>query len=128
MLNLENHQALWRPDRARWRFAPDRSGRILRLLGPNGAGKSTLMSLIAGLRPTDVGTLTLDGVALNSSNAAGRLALGLVPQNIALYQELSAIRTSAFSGQLYGLRGALLKERVEEALVAVQLTDRRKTR
>lgn len=102
------------------------SGEFFGLLGPNGAGKSTLMSLIAGLRPADAGTLALDGVALNADNSASRLALGLVPQNIALYQELSAEQNLRIFGQLFGLRGAGLRERVEEGLAAVQLIDRRK--
>ena len=101
-------------------------GEFFGLLGPNGAGKSTLMSLIAGLRSPDAGTLTLDGAALSSADAAGRRALGLVPQHIALYQELSADQNLRTFGQLYGLRGALLRERIEEALDAVQLADRRK--
>ena len=103
-----------------------KAGEFFGLLGPNGAGKSTLMSLVCGLRPPDAGTLSLDGVALSMSDSTGRLALGLVPQHIALYQELSADQNLRIFGQLYGLRGALLRERVEEALVAVQLAERRK--
>ena len=103
-----------------------KTGEFFGLLGPNGAGKSTLMSLVAGLRAADAGTVTLDGAALTTSDAVGRLALGLVPQSIALYQELSAEQNLRIFGQLYGLRGAGLNERVDEALTAVQLTDRRK--
>ena len=103
-----------------------KAGEFFGLLGPNGAGKSTLMSLVCGLRPPDAGTLSLDGVALSMSDFTGRLALGLVPQHIALYQELSADQNLRIFGQLYGLRGSLLRERVEEALVAVQLAERRK--
>ena len=103
-----------------------KAGEFFGLLGPNGAGKSTLMSLVCGLRPPDEGTLSLDGVALSMADATGRLALGLVPQHIALYQELSADQNLRIFGQLYGLRGSLLRERVEEALVAVQLVERRK--
>jgi ABC-2 type transport system ATP-binding protein len=102
------------------------AGEFFGLLGPNGAGKSTLMSLVAGLRAPDTGSLTLDGVALTTDNSGARLALGLVPQHIALYQELSPDQNLRIFGELYGLRGALLKERVEEALAAVQLIDRRK--
>lgn len=101
-------------------------GEFFGLLGPNGAGKSTLMSLITGLRAPDAGAMDLDGVALTAADASARLALGLVPQHIALYQELSPDQNLRIFGQLYGLRGALLKERVEEALAAVQLLDRRK--
>jgi ABC-2 type transport system ATP-binding protein len=84
------------------------------------------MSLVAGLRAADAGTLTLDGVALTGSDAVGRIALGLVPQHLALYQELSAEQNLRIFGQLYGLRGAMLRERVSEALAAVQLDERRR--
>jgi ABC-2 type transport system ATP-binding protein len=103
-----------------------KAGEFFGLLGPNGAGKSTLMSLIAGLRAANSGALTLDGTALTTTNPAGRLALGLVPQHIALYQELSADQNLRIFGQLYGLGGATLRERIDEALDAVQLTERRK--
>jgi ABC-2 type transport system ATP-binding protein len=100
-------------------------GEFFGLLGPNGAGKSTLMSLIAGLRAAEGGSITLGGVPLTPTATAGRVSLGLVPQHIALYQELSAAQNLRIFGQLYGLRGTVLRERVEEALVAVQLADRR---
>lgn len=99
-------------------------GEFFGLLGPNGAGKSTLMSLVAGLRAADTGVLTLDGVAIVPADPSTRVALGLVPQHIALYPELSAIQNLRIFGQLYGLHGAVLRERVAEALAAVQLTDR----
>jgi ABC-2 type transport system ATP-binding protein len=99
-------------------------GEFFGLLGPNGAGKSTFMSLVAGLRPLDAGTLTIAGESVAGSSAA-RGALGLVPQHIALYRDLSAERNLRIFGELYGLRGALLKERVDHALEAVQLADRR---
>src|SRR6188472_1568705 len=74
-------------------------GEFFGLLGPNGAGKSTLMSLVAGLRAPDTGTLTLDGTPLSPANAAARCALGLVPQSIALYEELSAEQNLRIFGQ-----------------------------
>jgi len=101
-------------------------GEFFGLLGPNGAGKSTLMSLVAGLRPVDTGVLTLDGVAITTTDPSTRASLGLVPQHVALYPELSAVQNLRIFGELYGMHGALLRERVEEALVAVQLADRRK--
>jgi ABC-2 type transport system ATP-binding protein len=101
-------------------------GELFGLLGPNGAGKSTLMSLVAGLRTPEAGTITLDGTPLSAANAAARCALGLVPQSIALYEELSAEQNLKIFGQLYGLRGAELRARVDEALAAVQLADRRR--
>ncbi len=101
-------------------------GEFFALLGPNGAGKSTLMSLVAGLRPVDGGVLTLDGVAITTADPSTRVALGLVPQHLALYPELNAEQNLRIFGELYGLRGPLLRDRIEEALAAVQLTDRRK--
>jgi ABC-2 type transport system ATP-binding protein len=100
-------------------------GEFFGLLGPNGAGKSTLMSLLAGLRSADAGKLQLDGAPLSTTDAKARLAMGLVPQSIALYEDLSAEENLRIFGKLYGLRGTLLRERVDEALEAVQLTDRR---
>lgn len=101
-------------------------GEFFGLLGPNGAGKSTLMSLVAGLRAPDAGTLTLNGQPLSAANAAARTGLGLVPQHIALYEELSADQNLRIFGELYGLRGADLRSRIDAALEAVQLTDRRR--
>ena len=102
------------------------AGEFFGLLGPNGAGKSTLMSLVAGLRAPDAGTLTLDGAPLTARDSATRVALGLVPQNIALYDDLNAEQNLKIFGELYGLRGADLRTRIAEALEAVQLTDRRR--
>jgi ABC-2 type transport system ATP-binding protein len=100
-------------------------GEFFGLLGPNGAGKSTLMSLAAGLRAPDTGTLTLDGVVIMPADPATRTAMGLVPQSIALFQELSAEENLHTFGRLYGLRGAVLRERIDEALTSVGLADRR---
>ncbi|MBC7369038.1 MAG: ABC transporter ATP-binding protein [Undibacterium sp.] len=101
-------------------------GEFFGLLGPNGAGKSTTMSLIAGLRAPDTGTLTLDGQPLNAGSAVARLSLGLVPQHIALYSELNADENLRIFGSLYGLSGSDLRARIDAALEAVQLTDRRR--
>ena len=101
-------------------------GEFFGLLGPNGAGKSTLMSLVAGLRTPDAGSLRLDGAVLTADNIAARRFLGLVPQHIALYDDLSAEQNLKIFGGLYGLRGAELRDRVDEALLAVQLKDRRR--
>jgi ABC-2 type transport system ATP-binding protein len=100
-------------------------GEFFGLLGPNGAGKSTFMSLVAGLRRLDGGTLTIDGAGVAAGSAKARQALGLVPQHIALYTDLSAERNLRIFGQLYGLRGSELRDRVDHALNAVQLADRR---
>jgi ABC-2 type transport system ATP-binding protein len=102
------------------------AGEFFGLLGPNGAGKSTLMSLLAGLRAPSSGALTLDAVPITTSSTAARSALGLVPQSLALYFDLSADQNLRIFGELHGLRGAVLQSRVDEALEAVQLTDRRR--
>ena len=101
-------------------------GEFFGLLGPNSAGKSTTMSLIAGLRAPDSGTLTLDGQPLTAAHSAARLSLGLVPQHVALYPDLSADQNLRIFGELYGLRGADLRARIDAALEAVQLADRRR--
>jgi len=67
------------------------------------------MSLIAGLRAPDAGTLTLDGQPLNAASSGARLSLGLVPEHIALYPELNADENLHIFGALYGLRGADLR-------------------
>ncbi|MFI5356057.1 MAG: ABC transporter ATP-binding protein [Opitutales bacterium] len=103
-----------------------RRGEFFGLLGPNGAGKSTLMSLVAGLRSPDAGRLTLNDRPLTAADTGARLALGLVPQHIALYGELSAEQNLRIFGQLYGLRGRDLDDRIDAALTAVQLSDRRR--
>lgn len=101
------------------------SGEFFGLLGPNGAGKSTLMSLVAGLRSPDAGRITLNGQAL-STRPEARAALGLVPQHIALYPQLNADQNLRIFGQLYGLRGSVLRDRIDEGLEAMQLADRRR--
>ena len=103
-----------------------KAGEFFGLLGPNGAGKSTLMSLVAGLREPTAGSLALDGVPITTTDPAARSALGLVPQSVALYLELSAEQNLRIFGELHGLRGADLRARVDEALGTMQLTDRRR--
>ncbi len=101
-------------------------GEFFGLLGPNGAGKSTLMSLVAGLRAPDVGTITLDGAPISPSQIETRISLGLVPQGLALYDDLSAEQNLRIFGELYGLHGADLRHRIDEALAVGQLADRRR--
>jgi ABC-2 type transport system ATP-binding protein len=100
-------------------------GEFFGLLGPNGAGKSTLMSLVAGLRAPDAGTLTLDDQPLTAATSAARRNLGLVPQTNALFMELTAEENLRIFGELQGLRGVELKTRLDEAFAAAQLEDRR---
>ena len=101
------------------------AGEFFGLLGPNGAGKSTLMSLVAGLRAPDGGAVLVSGAEVSARYAATRRSLGLVPQHIALYPELSADQNLRIFGEIYGLGGAALRARIDECLEAVQLADRR---
>jgi ABC-2 type transport system ATP-binding protein len=101
-------------------------GEFFGLLGPNGAGKSTLMSLVAGLRAPGAGTVLIDGCAVSPRDVATRRSLGFVPQGLALYGELSAEQNLRIFGRLYGLKGPVLRERVDEVLAKVQLADRRR--
>ncbi|MFC4601945.1 ABC transporter ATP-binding protein [Cohnella hongkongensis] len=91
-------------------------GEIFGLLGPNGAGKSTTIHLLSGLLPSDAGEIALDGYSVAKRPLETKRRIGLVPQELAIYEQLSARENIAFFGRLYGLRGSLLKERVEEAL------------
>ncbi len=103
-----------------------KAGEFFGLLGPNGAGKSTLMSLVAGLRAPDAGSITLNGQPVSAAHPEARAALGLVPQHIALYPKLNAEQNLRIFGQLYGLGGAVLRDRINEGLEAMQLADRRR--
>lgn len=98
-------------------------GETYGLLGPNGAGKTTTISMIAGLLTPDAGDVTLFGQPLTS---ARKSLIGLVPQDIALYPDLSAVENLQFFGRLQKLSGAELRARIEEVLAVVGLADRAK--
>jgi ABC-2 type transport system ATP-binding protein len=101
-------------------------GEILSLLGPNGAGKSTTISMLSGLlAPTD-GDAAILGHSIRTQAEAAKACLGVVPQEIALYPDLSARENLVFWGKMYGLRGAALKTRVDEVLEIIGLADRQK--
>ena len=99
-------------------------GQIVGLLGPNGAGKTTTVSMIAGLAAPDRGSVAIDGMALTETANDAKRRLGLVPQEIALYEELGAEANLRLMGALYGVEGKLLDERVNAALTLVGLADR----
>ncbi len=101
-------------------------GQIVGLLGPNGAGKTTTVSMICGLTSADRGEVHLAGERINNDSSPVKRKIGLVPQDIALYEELSAIRNLETFGALYGLSGALLHQRANAALELVGLADRAK--
>ncbi|NOT32611.1 MAG: ABC transporter ATP-binding protein [Candidatus Eisenbacteria bacterium] len=107
-----------------------RAGEIFGLLGPNGAGKSTTVALMIGLLAPDSGTVRICvGAAAGApTDARFRAAVGVAPQSIALYDDLSATENLEFFGRMQGLRGAALKDGVERALAFVGLGDRRRDR
>jgi ABC-2 type transport system ATP-binding protein len=92
------------------------------LLGPNGAGKTTTIAIVCGLLAADEGVVTVDGNPGGSLQA--KAAIGYVPQELALYPDLSARENLRFFGQLYGLSGQRLERRVTESLELVGLADR----
>lgn len=97
------------------------------LLGPNGAGKSTTIAMLVGALVPDSGTVHLDG-ARSPSVPATRREIGVAPQDLAIYEELSAEENLAFFGRIYGLRGRRLAERVMWGLALAGLEGRRRDR
>jgi len=93
-----------------------RAGEIYGLLGPNGAGKSTLVSIISGLLEPSAGEVVIAGESLLREPERAKRSLGVVPQEISVYEELSAEENLRFFGSLYGMRGKRLSERVYEVL------------
>lgn len=100
-----------------------RRGETFGLLGPNGAGKSTLMRLLVGADEPDAGSITLDGELV--TRRATRARIGIAPQEMALYANMTAAENLLFAGRLYGLSGRHLTERVAVALDVAALTPRR---
>ncbi|MCG8501970.1 MAG: ABC transporter ATP-binding protein [Firmicutes bacterium] len=103
------------------------AGEIYGLLGPNGAGKSTLINMICGLLNISQGEIRLFGERVGRSNAKIKSKLGLVPQDIAVYNNLTAADNIKFFCGLHGYRGKDLKERSEKALAYVGLLDKADT-
>ena len=103
-------------------------GEIFSLLGPNGAGKSTSISMICGLLQPTAGQVSVCGINLSRDPQAAKATLGVVPQDIALYPDLSARENLLFWGRMYGLSGKLLRQRVDETLEMIGLGDRQNGR
>jgi len=103
-----------------------RPGEMFGLLGPNGAGKSTTMALLTGLHTPDAGSISVLGG--DPRDPALRARLGLAPQSLALYENLSGRENVTFFARMFGLRGARLDQRVDAALDFVQLVDRQHDR
>lgn len=100
-----------------------RAGEIVGLLGPNGAGKSTVMMMMAGLLAPAGGEVLINFKTYNGQHLQQRRLFGLVPQEYAIYQELSALRNLMFFGRMYQLSGADLKDRCDEVLEEIGLKD-----
>lgn len=101
-------------------------GEIFSLLGPNGAGKSTIISMLSCLLEPSEGDAQVMGHSIRKEPMEVRASIGVVPQEIALYADLSARENLAFWGKMYGLRGAPLRQRVDEVLEIIGLADRQK--
>jgi len=99
-------------------------GETYGLLGPNGAGKTTTIRMVCGLLGRDAGEVSVDGRTVDRHDADARAAIGFVPQDVALYPDLSALENLRFFGRLYGMRGPALADRVREVLELVGLADR----
>ncbi len=97
---------------------------IFGLLGPNGAGKTTLLSIISCLLEQTSGEIVLDGALVNRWDRDIRRLIGIVPQELALYEELTPQENLRFVGQLYGIADPELKSRIEEVLELIGLQDR----
>jgi ABC-2 type transport system ATP-binding protein len=101
-----------------------RQGEIFSLLGPNGAGKTTTISMLCCLLRPNEGDARVMGHSIRSDPMDVKSVLGVVPQDIALYEDLTARENLTFWGKMYGLRGAALKARVDEVLDIIGLRDR----
>ncbi len=110
-------------DDVSFRIAP---GETVGLLGPNGAGKTTTISMVAGLLTPDAGTVTVAGVPVGRSPVEAKRHLGLVPQDLAIYPDLSARANLHYFGRLQGLSGRALQERTGQVLELIGLADRAK--
>jgi len=100
------------------------AGEIYGLLGPNGAGKTTTISMVCGLLKPDAGEVGVDGASFWSDPQKARRVMGVVPQEIALYEELSGRENLEFWGRVAGLSAADARARTVELLEALTLTDR----
>jgi ABC-2 type transport system ATP-binding protein len=103
-------------------------GETYGLLGPNGAGKTTTISILSGLLEPDEGTVTVAGTRIRTQSTEGKRAIGLVPQDLAIYPDLTADENLRFFASLYGLSKQETKSRIDEVLEVTGLTDRRKDR
>jgi len=102
-------------------------GEIFGLLGPNGAGKSTTLNMMSTILKSDAGNIHIDGIDVNENSKECKHLIGVVPQEISLYEDLSAFQNLLFWGNLYGIPPKELKERIHTALELIGLLDRKKS-
>jgi len=100
------------------------AGIVFGLLGPNGAGKSTTISCLSGLLKPTAGSISMNGFDINNAAVKAKGSLGIVPQELAIYEDLSARDNLAYWGAAYGLKGDALKQRVDHVLNRIGLADR----
>jgi len=103
-------------------------GETYGLLGPNGSGKTTTISMICGLLEADEGTVSVAGMPMTTGSLKPKSVIGLVPQELAIYPDLTARENLMFFGRLYGIGQAELAKRVDEVLKVIGLADRAKDR
>ncbi len=101
-------------------------GEIFGLLGPNGAGKSTTLNMMSTILKSDTGTIHIDGIHLNENSKECKHLIGVVPQEISLYEDLSAYQNLLFWGNLYGIPSKEMKESIHTVLKLIGLLDRKK--
>jgi ABC-2 type transport system ATP-binding protein len=99
-------------------------GETIGLLGPNGAGKTTTVSIIAGLMSPDSGEVLIEGQPVKSDTDPVKRKIGLVPQDMALYDQLTALDNLTFFAALYSISGAKARQAIDDALKLVELSDR----
>ena len=100
------------------------AGETFGLLGPNGAGKTTTISMVCGLLDADAGTVEVSGAPLTTRSVSAKAAIGYVPQDLAIYPDLSAAENLRFFARLYGLPSGQARQRVTEVLEVVGLAER----
>jgi len=100
-----------------------KSGEIYGLLGPNGAGKTTTISILCGLLKQNSGEVSICGLTHENSNNAIKQMISIVPQDIALYPTLTAVENLEYIGNMYGLKGVALKQKIAECLEIFGLTE-----
>lgn len=100
-------------------------GEIFGLLGPNGAGKSTAINMITGLLSIDKGSISIYGKDVRKDKMSTKSCVGIVPQDIAIYEDLTSLENVKFFASLYGLRGEMLEEAALEALEFTGLSEKK---